>query len=1105
MDSEILDGIFHKDTKEIFSSFESYAKWYIGNEHIGNYTWIGISTHRSNFENNNLKIEYALIDSLENLGFKVIPIFNYASSEKDSNTDIKDFREILETYFYFEKNIIIEALINLQMVIAIGNDKYDNVFENAVNIFKEIDIPVFKPIVSFYNTIESWENDISGVSQELSSAFTIPEKVGMIEPIIIGCRNEDGLYEPISNRIERFTKRVLKWINLRKMNNKDKKLAIIIHNAPCAGVESTIGLGAGLDVFQSVVNLLNKLKVQNYFIENIPRDGTSLYKLIMKKKAYHDFRWTSVEDIVESKGCLYEMPLKGNEGYMNFYNTLESNVRKDIEKTWGSPPGESMVYKNKIIITGINFGNITVMVQPKRGCYGAKCTGEVCKILHDPVCPPPHNYIATYRYIENIMKANAVIHIGTGGNLERLPGKINALSSRCYPDIVLGNLPNIYAYNVAIGTEGIGPKRRSEAVLIDYLPSAFMFNKDFCELVKLIDTYFEAKLTKSNQEYVLKEEIEEQIGNLKVIQELMNGEESFDRVIKEVRDCLVQQTSTSTLENLHVLGEIPNYEEITSLINEYIQNQDKYKNYLKPLCKNDFYYKELILNIIEDILNKSPNLEVKYGKINKAILEELQIEIVNIYKNLLLCNEEILNLIKALEGKYIAPGLSDVPSDNLKNIIPTGRNFYLLDCEKVPTKEAYKVGCSLAAKLIDKYVSEEGEFPEKISMNMISTDISQGKGEQLSQILNLLGVIPVWDSSGKVQGISIIPLKELKRPRIDVIVRISGVLRDSFPSVIKFLDKAIISVASLSEPEELNFVRKNTLKLQSYLKSIGEIDNIDRRSTIRIFGDKPGAYGAGVDLALKASAWEKEKDLAKVFVQFSSYAYGENLNGLDTKHEFIENVKKSDVSYEFSNNKRNNLISCSFSSTVQGGFKILKEISDSRELKQYHGSTKDKDNIKISLLKEELKNNMKETLFNLLWKENMKTKGYKGAADIMMAMQNVFSWQCTSEIVDNKDLDKLVQIYINDKEMFNWFKDNNPYAIEEISRRFLELNERKKWIPNKETLKGLKRAYIDIEGDMEESMEGSKGETQGGNIEIVTSKDISAWNKQLKDIEKILK
>src|SRR3712207_5026148 len=152
----------------------------------------------------------------------------------------------------------------------------------------------------------------------------------------------------------------------------------------------------------------------------------------------------------------------------------------------------------------------------------------------------------------------------------------------------------------------------------------------------------------------------------------MNGEESFDKRIKEVRDCLVQQTCTSTLENLHVLGEIPNYEEITSLINEYIQNQDKYKNYLKPLCKNDFYYKELILNIIEDILNKSPNLEVKYGKINKAILEELQIEIVNIYKNLLLCNEEILNLIKALEGKYISPGLSDVPSDNLKNIIPTG-------------------------------------------------------------------------------------------------------------------------------------------------------------------------------------------------------------------------------------------------------------------------------------------------------------------------------------------------------------------------------------------------------------------------------------------------
>ncbi len=1098
-----FDGIFYMEEDKHFGTLSSYLQWYLKEENVYDYKWIGILTHRNNWNSGNIEVEKALIREFENKGFKVLPVFSYASSGEENG--IKNFKEIIKHYFSYDGKLLIEGLINFQMIAATAatESKNKTSFQQVEEDFKNIDIPIFKPIISYTQDENTWFRNTNGVSMEISWSLTTPEMVGMVEPIIIGCRGDKKNYQPIKERINRFVGRAAKWIELRNTENKDKKLAIFIHNAPCSGVEATIGLGAGLDVFESVVLILEELKKNGYAVDYIPENGAELHRIIMDRKAYQDFRWTSVESIIEAGGAIYQMPLESESGYLKFYNQLDIENREDIEGFWGPPPGEGMVYRDKMVITGINFGNVTIMVQPKRGCYGAKCTGEVCKILHDPSCPPPHQYIATYRYVEEIMRANAVVHVGTGGSLEYLPGKTNALSNRCYPDIVLGTLPNIYVYNAGIGTEGIGAKRRNSAVIIDYLPSSFSIDNKNIKASNLIGEYIEAQHINSDQEKFLKNQVLHIIKDIKGAEDIVNSKENFNLGVIELKDYLTQSVNSSRMEELHILGKIPHREELIGYIKEYIDNNSYIASLIKETCENEYVYNTTMLELIKNFIENHHEISLKNVKLDEDLLSELRVEILEIYHKLFSVEMEKINLIRALEGKYIEPGLAGMPSENLKRILPTGRNFYLMDCEKIPTPQAYQVGCELGRKLIERYIEEEGRFPEKVAMNMISTDISMSKGEQLSQILYLMGITPVWDTNGKVIGVKEISLEELNRPRIDVTIRISGVLRDAYPDAINLIDRGVVLASSLEEPLEKNYVKKNTLEIAEALKTIGRCEDLERNSTIRVFGDKPGTYGVGVDLALKASAWKSEEDIAKVFVYFSSYAYGEKLNGSMAKHEFVENVKGTDIAYEVNNSKRYDMLSSGFSASVQGGFKSVKKILAGKELKQYHGSAVDKGNIRVVDSGEEINKNLKETFFNPLWKEHMKKKGYIGASELMTRIQTVFQWQCLSMNVNDKDIDDLVNTYVNDKKMAQWFKENNKYALEEISRRFLELYERKKWNPDEEALKELRRTYVMLEGDMEELMEDSSGEMQGGAIEVLNHEDIEKWNEYLKEVDDV--
>ena len=1102
-----VDGIFHPGADNIFTCLSEYLNWYRGWHCVEN-GLVGLLVNSSNLLNGNLAVEEKLIAELEALGLAVAPVF--ATGSRDAGPTGKDFNGIVAEYFSLNGQLRIDALINLQ-IFVIGAPSGRDLFEQTVKQLTALNIPVFRPLISYTGSLESWEENHDGLATEIPWSFTTPERQGMIEPVIIACRAQNGNLQPIPERLTKLVRRVRMWVKLKNTPNNGKRLAVFLHNAPCSGVEATLGMGAGLDVFASVIRIFNELKRDGWQIENIPQDGDALHQLLMRRKAYSEFRWTCVAETVEQGGSLYQMPLEGEQGYLRFYERLDSRVRNQMEKTWGPPPGTAMVYDNHLVITGINFGNVILLVQPKRGCYGSKCTGEICKMLHDPDCPPPHQYLATYRYVEEIFQANAVLHVGTQGNLEFLPGKTNALSERCYPDLVLGNVPNFYIYNAGIGSGGMLAKRRTYAVILDHLPSIYRAGATTAlQLVNLINDYCEAVSLDSEQVPELENQIRERLAAIPWAGEIVAKKQSFADGLSNLKNFVVQAAAKPKSEKLHVFGSIPGLEDAVWYIKEVIQSDHRLMSSLRNCWPEESVLASLLVEFIGQVIltgeqgdflrRKLPD-DCLYGQL---AVDELCREITEIHSRLMLVRSETDNLIKGLKGGYVSPGPAGMPDDNGKNIIPTGRNIYLLDIEKIPTQAAYEVGRKLADELIAAFVAEKGAYPEKIAMNMISLDISRSRGEQLSQVLYLMGVKPVWDRNGKVIDLEIIPLEWLNRPRIDVTLRISGVLRDCYPQSIELIDSAVCRVADLSEPEAVNFVRKHTGQIARELQKQGIKDQLERRATMRIFGDRPGTYGAGVDLALKASAWKDETDLARIFVQFSAYAYGKSLHGNQVMHEFVANVKAADISYDTTNSRSNGPSLSSFGTSVQGGFGLVKKAKNGYELKAYHGSAANPEHVMVTSLRKKIQETLAETLLHPLWREDARQKGYRGAAEIMQRIQNVFAWQCLTREVEDAVLDQLVNLYVNDAKTQAWFNQHNAYAGEEVARRFLELHERGKWQADPETLKGLKASYLQLEGEMEGRLGDVKGDIQAGNIEVVSPEDIKEWQNQLKEVAEVL-
>ncbi|MDZ4042373.1 MAG: cobaltochelatase subunit CobN [Eubacteriales bacterium] len=1137
------EGIYHPNYPECFHTVEEYLAWYQPKEA----PTVGLLFARNNWVNSNLAVEDLLIRLLEEKGYNVLPAFCY--SLKDVELGTKGSGEVVRQYFFGQDGRSrINALVKLLSFFLEARTKTDDfikesVASSGVTLLQKLNVPVFQPVTSFYRTLEEWALDPQGLNRDIAWCVSLPEFEGVIEPIFIAGANREGELEirvPVEERCRRLAERVDNWIKMAQKPVSERKVAFILNNNPCASVEATVGGGANLDTLESVARVLQRMQEAGYQVDP-PSSGKELIDTIMERKAISEFRWTTTDEIVGKGGALKLMPV---EEYRSWFDTLSLQVRERLIGAWGAPPGEAkngvpaaMVHDGKILITGVQYGNAVVCVQPKRGCAGARCDGQVCKILHDPDIPPPHQYMATYRFLERDFGVDAVVHVGTHGNLEFLPGKGVGLSGDCYPDLAIGAMPHLYIYNADNPPEGTIAKRRSYATLVDHMQTVMTgggLYDELAELDRYLEEYEKAKIADPGRAHMLEHLIIEEIQKTNLDKQISveGGHESFADIAEKAHAVLSVIRNTRIQDGQHIFGELPEGERRVEFINSILRFDTGQEISLRRAVA------QMMELDLAELLADQGRVSTRHGKSFGALLEDIDAATKAFIARFLKGQEvdaglaqevlgdmflgagalpalnavlprvldldarieasrEIESLLSGFAGEYIPAGPSGLITRGRDDVLPTGRNFYSLDPHRVPTRAAWEVGKRLAEKVLTKHLAEEGRYPENVALYWMCNDIMWADGEGLGQMFCLLGVKPRWLPNGRVAGVEVIPPEELGRPRIDLTVRVSGITRDNFPNCVELLDEAVQAVAALDEPVELNYVRKHTLAQLD-----GQSDaQAWRDATLRIFASRPGTYMAGVNLAVYASAWKDEEDLADIFVYWNGYAYGKDVYGKEAFRQLQSSLKTVDITYNKVVSDEHDLFGCCCYFGTHGGMTAAARVASGKDVKTYYGDTREPDHVEVRTLADEVRRVVRTKLLNPKWIDGQKRHGYKGAGDISKRVGRVYGWEATTQEVDDWIFDDITRTFIMDEENRRFFEEHNPWALEEIARRLLEANQRGLWNADPEVLEGLKEHYLEIEGWLEEKMGEVKGEFQGGAIDILTTEEVADWGARMQEIK----
>ncbi|MBN1165926.1 MAG: cobaltochelatase subunit CobN [Methanospirillaceae archaeon] len=1109
------EGIYHPGAATYFTTISDYLSWYSRKEQ----PWVGILLSRTAWITGNHAIEDRIIRDLEEEGLNVIPVFSYAVRDLDLGT--RGMAQIIRDIFLSKEAPRLRALIKLTSFF-IGSEKSgesgsDTILNTGRSIVKELGVPVFQPIISYYRNLSDWEAGID-LTDDIGWSVSMPEFEGVIEPILVGAQEgygeESGSRRPIPERCKKLASRVANWVRLAEKPVSERKVAFVLLSSPCAGVEATIGSAAHLDALASMAHILSAMHDAGYSV-TVPESGEEIIREFLDKKAISEFRWTTAADIVRLGGCIDRI---GPDEYNAYFATLPKRTQREVTEVWGESPGTAMVHEGTILITGLMYGNALLCIQPKRGCAGARCDGEVCKILHDPLVPPTHQYLATYHYLQSSFGADILVHVGTHGNLEFLPGKGVGLSSHCYPDITIGSIPHLYIYNADNPPEGTIAKRRSYACLIDHLQTVMTAGELYDELLdldQLIHEYETAQYDRARA-HALQHEIIAAVHAAHLENEVaISHDTPIEDVIPHLHETLTRIRQTRIPAGMHIFGTLPEGERRTAFIYAilaYESGEGSLRDYIATQMglslpdlldhRDGFHQKyqrshgalladieEKALAMVQDILDRADT-----GTTNDPLYHppdpvfDHLAERIGDLSGRLTESDEIRSLLHGFGGHYITPGPSGLITRGRDDVLPTGRNFYSLDPHRLPTHAAYTVGQQLAHALLAKYVGDHGSLPESVGFYWMANDVMWTDGEGLAQMFALVGVQPVWHSNGRVKGIEVIPLETLGRPRIDVLAKSSGIIRDNFSNLFDLLDNAIQTVASLDEPDALNFVRKH---VQESMRE----ENTFRDATIRIFSSRPGTYSAGVNLAVFASAWKEEEDLADIFLAYNGFGYGQNLAGSEVHSLFADRLSEVDVTFNKMPSDEYDLFGCCCYFSNQGGMTAAARRLTGKEIKAYFGDTREADHAEVRDLADEIRRVVRGKILNPKWIDGLKEHGYAGAADISKRIGRVYGWEATTREVDDWIFDEIAETFVNNPEMKEFFEEKNPYALEEISRRLLEAHTRGLWQADPDVLQRLQESYLEVESWMED--QDHEGEFQGGTIDLVGYQDIEQWDESM--------
>ncbi|NPA23179.1 MAG: magnesium chelatase subunit H [Crenarchaeota archaeon] len=958
------------------------------------------------------------------------------------------------------QNLSPEILINLQW-FRINGGPYGGPSEPTWNLLLKWNVLLINGLIMYMREVSKWVSDPRGLSPiEVITGVALPEIDGSIEPIPSAGLSDDVRKSMviIEDRIDRKIRRVDRWLRLRGKENSSKKIAIIIYNYPPG--EDNVGSASYLDVFSSLENILRALKDRGYNVEVLSKND--LIRLIVEEG-----RLNSPENIYR-RGCI---KISVEDAKRLIRESVPERLVQDIEKTWGPIESFSInAEKGYILVPGIILGNVFIGVQPSRGVHE-----DPDKVYHSKDLPPHWQYLMFYLYIRHLFDADAIIHLGTHGTLEFMPGKEVGLSSMCYPDVLIGDVPHIYVYHVTNPSEMTIAKRRGYAYTITHMTPPFTISElygEYSELEELLHEYEEAKVQDPSRCEVLLNMIREKCEKLNI--EFRGVDQLHDKLFNLKRSIIprglhVLGSSWSTEDIVEYLLLVSRYDrEVPSLYrvllekelglnyDDVLENPHKMVNgrslsdiyrQVEKMCRD--IIEELVINGVESALAKVPK---RARSDARSVLEYLY----DLYSRIMMSNE-IESLCRALEGSYIRPRVAGDPV-RTPEIFPTGSHGYAFDPRLIPSKAAYIRGIRIANELLKKYYEKHGKYPETVAVVLWGFETMGTRGETIGQILHLLGVRLVRKYGPWQWDLEVIPLEELGRPRIDVLVTICGIFRDTFPNLIQLINRAVELVANLDEPPDKNFIRKHYLE---------KINDLGRGALLRVFGPKEGTYNTRLVDAIETGNWRDRRDLHSLYIDDMSHAYDEKGRMHRSEELFKYLLSRTDLVSQVRYANEYDITDLDHYYEFLGGLKMsVEELKGTKVDTYWIDTTLEKPKLKD--YGEAIEDSVRTRLLNPKWINAMLEHGYDGCREIANRIEYVLGLAATGGEVPDWIFNRIYETYVENEEIRNRIVETNIYAYEKILERLYEAHVRGLWRASEEVIDKIRREAENIERVIEE-------------------------------------
>jgi len=1092
-------GVYHPKLSE-GSSFEDLLAM-----HDEDKPTVGVIFYRTHWMSGNTAFVDALVEALERAGADPLPVYCY-SLRADERGEIPVLGMLKGRVDCLVTTVLASGGSNAADARKAGDP--EGWLEWEVPALEALGVPVVQGICTTASH-EAWLESDAGLSP-LDTAWqvAIPEFDGRIIGVPFSFKERLGagspvgvpltLYKADPERTEWLAGLATRFGRLGRVPNEEKKVAVLLSNYPTK--HSRVGNAVGLDTPASTVKVLRAMREAGYRVEGEPGEGDELIHALIAAGG-HDLEFLSEEQLRGAAGRL-------DAGrYAEWFARLPEDLRADVEEHWGPPPGDLYVEGGEFVVAGLKFGNVFVGIQPPRG-FGE----NPIAIYHDPDLPPTHHYLAAYWWLIDELGAGAIIHLGKHGTLEWLPGKSLGLSPSCAPDAALRDVPLFYPFVVNDPGEGTQAKRRAHACVVDHLIPPMTRAEtydDLARLEQLLDEYYQVETLDPSKLPAIRVRIWETLRDAELHRDLGIEEqpEEFGDFLTHVDGYLCEIKDLPIRGGLHVLGETPRGEPLRHLLAAILRLGAgevpglrravgaAYGLDERALSENGGTRVEApaelaarfpgVVATASDLLDRLEEAsqvllftleergwkasaaedvcEEVLGVADEGVTKSLRFAVEEVVPRLARTPEEIGNLLRGLQGGYVSAGPSGSPTRGLTNVLPTGRNFYSVDPKALPSRLSWEVGQDLAENLLERHLEEEGRFPETVGIVVWGTAAMRTQGDDVAEILALLGVRLIWnEESLRVTGLEAMSLEELGRPRVDVTVRISGFFRDAFPNLISLIDEAVRMVAVLDEPDEMNFVKKH-----ARVEKAGGAD--ERRATTRIFGSKPGAYGAGLLPLVDARNWRTDEDLAEVYAVWGGYAYGKGLDGVEAREAMEANLRRTEVAVKNVDNREHDLFDSDDYFQYHGGMIAAVRALTGRDPKAYIGDSADPSRVKTRDLSEEARRVFRSRVANPKWISAMQRHGYKGAFELSATVDYLFGYDATAGVVEDWMYKDVTRKYVLDGSVREFMQESNPWALRAISERLLEAAERGLWAdPNPEDLEGLRQVYLENEGILEE-------------------------------------